>query len=114
MYAAGSETCLKSFDQEKPWAHADNFCKKGGGRLAQAASNATTQTVVESINLVATTGQYWLGAKQINVGDGVGGWKAGEHIWAGDYNSPLDNDNWNWANGYPLSGLVTLQLRDCS
>ena len=97
VYAAGSETCLKSFDQEKPWTRADNFCKSGGGRLAQPTSSANLQTVLESINMVATTGEYWLGAK--GVGPGIGGW--GAYYWTGD-NSNVDNGN--WANGYPLSG----------
>ena len=53
--------------------------------------------------MVATAGQYWLGAKQMNVGDGIGGWQVGEYVWTEDF-SPVDNGNWE--TGYPLSGLV--------
>ena len=52
--------------------------------------------------MVAAAGQYWLGAKE-NVLAGVGGW--GTYYWTGD-NSTVDNGN--WANGYPLSGLVNI------
>ena len=60
--------------------------------------------------MVATAGQYWLGAREMNVGTGVGGWQVGEYIWTGDYSTV---DNGNWATGYPLSGLVNLQYIIC-
>ena len=89
MYSAVSESCFKSYDQRKPWSRAARFCEDGGGRLAQPASTASIQTVLESINMVAAAGVYWLGG-QVDIA-GVGGW-----------NWLLDN---NWANGYPLSGV---------
>ena len=90
VFSASSSTCLKSYDQRKPWKYAAKFCEDGGGRLAQPTSTASIQTVLESINMVATEGQYWLGAREN--GTGVGGWNG------------LPNNN--WANGYPLLGLV--------
>ena len=73
---------------------AARFCEDGGGRLAQPMSNASMQVVLESINMVATEGQYWLGAQVDR--PGVGGWN-----WWKDT---------NWANGYPLPGLINYQL----
>ena len=90
VYSAASSSCLKSYDQRKPWSRAARFCEDGGGRLAQPASTASIQTVLESINMVASADHYWLGGQVDR--PGVGGWH-----WLPDN---------NWATGYPLSGLV--------
>ena len=86
---------------------AARFCEDGGGRLAQPASAASIQTVLESINMVAAAGQYWLGARV--VGPGVGGW--GSYYWTGD-NSAVDDGNWATGSGYPLSGLVNFNVHN--
>ena len=103
VYSEASETCYKSYNELKPWSRALIFCENGGGRLAQPTSSASIHTVLESINIISTAGMYWLGAKQMNMGNGVGGWQVGENIWIGDFSKV---DNGNWAPGYPLSGLV--------
>ena len=109
VYSEASSSCFRSYNQTKPWSRAARFCEDGGGRLAQPSSNSSIQTVLESINMVATVGQYWLGAREMeNLGTGVGGW--GAYYWTRD-NSTVDNGN--WATGYPLLGIVFTLFFKC-
>ena len=64
VYSATSSSCLKAFNQEKPWKFAKSFCENGGGILAQPKSTSTIQTVLEAINLQAVGGVFWVGGKE--------------------------------------------------
>ena len=90
VYSAASESCLKAFNQEKPWKFARNFCKNGGGLLAQPESTSIIQVVMEAINL-RVSGVFWLGGQQ----------SGEDFLWVAD-NSVVDNSN--WAPGFPVSG----------
>ena len=91
VYSAASSSCLKTFNQEKPWSFAKIFCENGGGILAQPKTISTIQTVIEAVNLLGEGGLHWLGGQQ----------SGEDFLWMGD-NSKVDSSN--WARGFPVSG----------
>ena len=65
VYSATSSSCLKAFNQMKPWNFSKSFCENGGGVLAQPKSTLTIQTALEAINLLGVGGMFWLGPQEI-------------------------------------------------
>ena len=107
IYSSSSTKCYRAFNQIKSWNRASEFCSNGGGHLAQSTSNSTIQIILEALNRLAITGEYWIGGREFNVGAGIGGWLAGEYAWIGEY-TLMDNSNWDTVDGYPLiSGFIT-------
>ena len=91
VFSAASSSCLKTFNQEKPWSFAKSFCENGGGALAQPKTTSTIQAVLEAVNLLGAGGLHWLGGQQ----------SGEDFLWVGD-NSVVDTSN--WAQGFPVSG----------
>ena len=91
VYSETSSSCLKTFNQEKPWSFAKIFCENGGGILAQPKTISTIQTVLEAVVLLGAGGLHWLGGQQ----------SGEDFLWVGD-NSVVDSSN--WAQGFPVSG----------
>ena len=91
VYSEASSSCLKTFNQEKPWSFAKSFCENGGGALAQPKTTSTIQAVLEAVNLLGAGGLHWLGGQQ----------SGEDFLWVGD-NSVVDSSN--WAQGFPVSG----------
>ena len=86
--------CYKAFATPRPWRLASRFCQNGGARLVEPKVDSSIQLVLEAIDVQATSGKYWIGGKSE---DGA------TFTWTGD-NSIVNNDNDNWAFGFPISG----------
>ena len=91
-WSQSTSKCYKAFTNFKPWNGALRFCQDGGGGLVQPKTNESFNTVLEAMNLRASSAEYWIGGIKDD-GD--------DFLWAGD-NSKVKNDN--WAIGYPLPG----------
>ena len=91
VYSEESSSCVKAYNQMKPWKFAKSFCENGGGILAQPKSTSTIQDVLEAVNLLGEGGLHWLGGQQ----------SGEEFLWVGD-NSVVDSSN--WAQGFPVPG----------
>ena len=93
-WAAETSKCYKAFPDKRPWPHADAFCKKGNGNLAQPMYNSSWFAIIESINIrTEAKGNFWIGSRFSDQG----------YIWVnGSYNS---YKNWEEEGG-PISGNI--------
>ena len=64
IFSSSSSTCLKSFDERKPWIRASRFCQNGGGQLAQPKATSSIQAVLEAVHMMTMDGRFWIGGKE--------------------------------------------------
>ena len=84
--------CVKAFKVNRPWPHASEACKKGGGRLATIKTLSSVQAIIEA-SLTIEEGELWLGGRYDAEGD--------EYLWEDATSIVIDN----WAPENPLTGI---------
>ena len=83
--------CLKAFAVKRPWPHASEACKTGGGRLATIRNISSIQAIIEA-SITIEEGELWLGGRYAAEGD--------KYIWEDGTSMIVDN----WAPENPLTG----------
>ena len=85
--------CVKAFTLKRPWPHASEACKAGGGKLATIKTISSIQPALEAMSLQITEGEFWLGG---SAADNEGG-----YIWEDGTDITINS----WAPEYPLTGI---------
>ena len=89
--------CVKAFTLKRPWPHASEACKSGGGRLATIKTISSIQAIIET-SIIIEDGEMWLGGRYDAEED--------EYMWEDATSIDIDN----WAPENPLTGILYLYI----